>query len=247
MCNAWNHSPGCTCAFGGGGYFGGSGGWSSPSIQPFAYREGAFISYRYDRSDFCRPTRCPECNEEVFFIRHNGGSVWVNPPLGWPWPKHRHCNDSESTGYRFVTDAGIRYLEIEVKPKLGRVIKRIYRNFDCVYLIDTHEGKLSALSASRYVRTVFTDLVSIRYTDDKIFLEDDRGVSVRVRNFKLTETTMQNYLNTEGEILYVPYQHPDKRPREMVTCGPCSMEGRKRQIRKTIFKRHLLEVHGIQS
>jgi len=24
----------------------------------------------------------------VFFIRHNGGSVWVDPPLGWPWDKH---------------------------------------------------------------------------------------------------------------------------------------------------------------
>ena len=37
--------------------------------------------------DICRRTRCPKCDAKVFFIRHNGGSVWVND-LGWPWPKH---------------------------------------------------------------------------------------------------------------------------------------------------------------
>ena len=37
----------------------------------------------------CFLVPCPEgCGEEVFFIRHNGGTVWVDPPLGWPWPKH---------------------------------------------------------------------------------------------------------------------------------------------------------------
>ena len=28
--------------------------------------------------DFTRPTTCPECGDPVFFIRHNGGSVWVD-------------------------------------------------------------------------------------------------------------------------------------------------------------------------
>lgn len=37
----------------------------------------------------CFKTSCPEgCGADVFFIRHNGGCVWVDPPLGWPWPKH---------------------------------------------------------------------------------------------------------------------------------------------------------------
>ena len=45
-----------------------------------------------DEGDYCRPTRCPECDDNVFFIRHNGGSVWVDE-LGWPWPKHP-CFDS---------------------------------------------------------------------------------------------------------------------------------------------------------
>ena len=38
--------------------------------------------------DLCYPTRCPKCGGDVFFVRHNGGSVWLDPPLEWPWPKH---------------------------------------------------------------------------------------------------------------------------------------------------------------
>ena len=53
-------------------------GWTSDSSQRSA---GGFAD------DFCRPTHCPYCEEAVFFIRHNGGSVWVDE-LGWPWPKH---------------------------------------------------------------------------------------------------------------------------------------------------------------
>lgn len=36
----------------------------------------------------CRKTFCPKCRSAVYFIRHNGGSVWVEPPLGPPWEKH---------------------------------------------------------------------------------------------------------------------------------------------------------------
>ncbi len=37
----------------------------------------------------CWPARCPVCRESVFFIRHNGGSVWIDHPLGPPWYKHQ--------------------------------------------------------------------------------------------------------------------------------------------------------------
>lgn len=37
----------------------------------------------------CFLTNCPEgCGAKVLFIRHNGGSVWIDPPPGWPWYKH---------------------------------------------------------------------------------------------------------------------------------------------------------------
>ena len=49
------------------------------------------IRFKHE-DDLCRPTRCPKCEADVYFIRHNGGSVWIDE-LGWPWPKHP-CFDS---------------------------------------------------------------------------------------------------------------------------------------------------------
>ncbi|HUQ90599.1 MAG TPA: hypothetical protein VM120_02885 [Bryobacteraceae bacterium] len=40
------------------------------------------------------PLRCPECGQMAYFIKHNGGTVWVDL-LGPPWPKHK-CSDSNS-------------------------------------------------------------------------------------------------------------------------------------------------------
>jgi hypothetical protein len=44
----------------------------------------------------CYLTRCPICNAAVFFVRHNGGSVWLDGPLGAPWLKHGCFVDSQS-------------------------------------------------------------------------------------------------------------------------------------------------------
>jgi len=32
-------------------------------------------------------TSCPQCEADVFFLRHNGGSVWLDE-MGYPWPRH---------------------------------------------------------------------------------------------------------------------------------------------------------------
>lgn len=47
-----------------------------------------YSGYRESRESECFQTKCPDCKKSVFFIRHNGGSVWIDPPLGYPWPKH---------------------------------------------------------------------------------------------------------------------------------------------------------------
>lgn len=47
-----------------------------------------FSGYNISRESTCFGTHCPKCGCEVFFIRHNGGSVWIDPPLGPPWYKH---------------------------------------------------------------------------------------------------------------------------------------------------------------
>jgi hypothetical protein len=60
-------------------------GWSGSSSYVSdgpEYRHSVYVS-----DDFTRPTTCPKCGAHVFFVRHNGGSVWFDE-LGWPWPKH---------------------------------------------------------------------------------------------------------------------------------------------------------------
>lgn len=67
----------------GGGWHCGS--WSEPEYATPAPRVSRSGEWR--ERDFTRSTHCPICDDDVFFIRHNGGSVWVDE-LGWPWPKH---------------------------------------------------------------------------------------------------------------------------------------------------------------
>lgn len=48
--------------------------------------------YKSQSSDsYCRPTSCPHCGDKVLFIRHNGGSVYIEPPPGAPWQRHEKC------------------------------------------------------------------------------------------------------------------------------------------------------------
>lgn len=65
-------SGACSSGFSDGGY--------SEARRPENYLWGTQESY-------AAPTECPHCRSPVFFVRHNGGCVWLND-LGWPWPKH---------------------------------------------------------------------------------------------------------------------------------------------------------------
>lgn len=59
-------------------------------------------------SDTCFLTNCPYCSQEVWFIRYNGGCVWVDE-LGWPWQKHIHCTSvSEPWWWPIVRKQGER-------------------------------------------------------------------------------------------------------------------------------------------
>lgn len=84
MCNAHNHPQSCRCGWGGDGHLGGppTGGYSTGRFE-----------WRHREEDFCRSVICRRCGQAVFFVRHNGGSVWFDS-LGWPWPKHP-CHEEE--------------------------------------------------------------------------------------------------------------------------------------------------------
>jgi len=115
MCNAYNHPPGCTCGWGGDGHSGSSYGWqgSAPTIANGGTRV-------WSETNFTRPTHCPECGADVYFIRHNGGSVWVDE-LGWPWPKHACFDKPTEPTYNFskwtAKSSGL------TNPKLGIIVQ----------------------------------------------------------------------------------------------------------------------------
>src|ERR1035441_499188 len=121
MCNAYNHPPGCTCGWGGEGHAGRSdGGWSyAPPINHWAA-----VTREWRERDFTRPTQCPECGKDVFFIRHNGGSVWADE-LGWPWPIHP-CFDKPGEPTHRVTLHDVKGLRLH-QPRLA-VIRGISGN-----------------------------------------------------------------------------------------------------------------------
>lgn len=59
---------------------GGCSGWGNSGSAP--------TSLHFERDHpICFRSPCPKCGERVYFIRHNGGSMWVEE-LGWPWEKH---------------------------------------------------------------------------------------------------------------------------------------------------------------
>lgn len=99
------------------------GGWACGG-----YSGSSASSYpEYSRSDesCCFLTHCPECREEVYFIRHNGGSVWIDPPLGWPWYKH-HCMDQSYSSVKqdrstLVSDADLRHFKSQGDLTIGIV------------------------------------------------------------------------------------------------------------------------------
>jgi len=52
-----------------------------------------YSGYRRSDESNCFLTNCPKCGRDVYFVRHNGGSVWIDPPLGPPWDKHPCLDD----------------------------------------------------------------------------------------------------------------------------------------------------------
>jgi hypothetical protein len=95
------------------------GGWecSSWSRDSVVSREDVHpVTREWREQSFTRPTTCPHCRKEVFFIRHNGGSVWVDE-LGWPWPKHA-CFDGPHTDTSVFSRWSVRASGL-TNPKLG--------------------------------------------------------------------------------------------------------------------------------
>ena len=58
--------------------------------------DGIYFSTAAPSKDgYTREVFCPKCRSLVYFVKHNGGSVWLDE-LGQPWPKHP-CYDQQGS------------------------------------------------------------------------------------------------------------------------------------------------------
>lgn len=51
---------------------------------------------RAGQPSLCFLSKCPRCQQPVYFVRHNGGTVWFDE-LGKPWDKHPCFASQEPT------------------------------------------------------------------------------------------------------------------------------------------------------
>lgn len=118
-CNGHNHSPDCQCGWGGVNY---GTTWASIDhlFNEFGWRSDAIGVWWQFSGDVREPSPCPYCRKDVFFIRHNGGSFWVDL-LGWPWPKHE-CFDSATAFNPWDRHDPRRVFQAKL-PSQGRLVE----------------------------------------------------------------------------------------------------------------------------
>ncbi len=159
-----NHYPNCTC-----GWCRGGGGWGSPTRVPNPPLPAAGTRSALDGDGCCCPTTCPMCGASVYFVRHNGGSVWFDN-LGKPWPKHtcffddgfglqlrtRLTHPSEGT---IVSLFGVVIETVVTKPgEAGRIVvqcsdgKVIDTEFNTKSNLTTYPGSLVVVEESEMGR-----------------------------------------------------------------------------------------------
>jgi hypothetical protein len=201
MSGGYNHYPGCGCP------------WCKLKAQ--SQRPSTLRLFSFRQSDFCRPTTCPHCKQKVFFIRHNGGSVWVEE-LGWPWPKHEHFADSTSEDL-YGQIKSLKHqepkageLQLSGESLVGLMRKVIPHAAGQTYLVDTldprshpdkHRAKLAALQVSSVEHVELSGLVTLHWENGLMLMTDEKGCTVPVSNRKITEEKIREFMGLDEEVL----------------------------------------------
>lgn len=129
--------------------------------------------------DFRRARPCRYCGAPVFFVRYNGGSVWLDE-LGRPWPKHGCYYNQPSgpavtswLGENVPNDAWLGIIARKVtEPSASKTL--------CVVGILGLDGKGKVLSISPRPPTPCDELVALVRDSTGTWLTRAGGDRVRV-------------------------------------------------------------------
>lgn len=131
--------------------------------------------------NYCRPTKCPKCNLKVFFIRHNGGSVWMDS-LGYPWPKHA-CFDKSK--YRNI-DKGYKDIDILLSTVdkddilyLGLIIEIDVNEFDTKIIIRCDDNIIRYYLLSGKQDCLLGQIVTLKRNNSNIILSTNINNSIQ--------------------------------------------------------------------
>ena len=179
-------------------------------------------NYCYESA--CFSTSCPECGQEVFFIRHNGGSVWIDPPLGPPWYKHS-CFDTSPAGTE--------------RDSLYDQYKESFGKYRSIKSIEKANNIVIGVTKSTSVNLLKT------YTS--IFLETGKSSSYSIK-IKFNAGFLLSKLcayDTQKNIIW-PLCEPDykftvvsHKFNQKIECPECGAMVNSRRIKK-----HMSKVHG---
>lgn len=132
----------------------------------------------YSRSDesCCFLTNCPECGDEVFFMRFNGGSVWIDPPLGPPWYKHP-CMDQGYSPSNDVKSALVTNGSIDSKEIESGLILGVIKESDVSY---TKQSTISHIETEKNDKYVLLLKHNAGFLTGKLVVYDPKDKLVRL-------------------------------------------------------------------
>ena len=96
-------------------------------------------------------TTCPKCHARIFFLRHNGGCVWLDD-LGYPWPEHGCFADEKNRSPFASLFPGVRIMDVgwigahDIVTDLGQQCLSVYTTRGVVELYVSKELWNSALT-----------------------------------------------------------------------------------------------------
>jgi hypothetical protein len=215
-----------------------SSGGSGSLYGQYSVRGDIFVS-NHSNSNFCRCVRCPICKKDVFFIRHNGGSVWVDE-LGWPWPKHP-CFHKDSEGDRSLRVLRANTQDRQIKPMLGLVIRiKVNERPEPVttfLAINCEDGKGRCISISGRGKILIGQLVAL----DQNFstLESADSISYKVIRNDINPTELGLNSKWLEDCWYQSTPKTIKEVNDLTHCPQCNA-----MIKPERLHRHIRRVHG---